>query len=102
VFTLIFVGLFVAAWLFVASIPWFALSIATRGRAGLANLPFCLFAGFVGGLAIPVLGKDDAAGIWLSMVAALAASALILAARRASVGVLPSLRQHPAGESHRE
>ncbi len=101
-FTLIFVSLFVVAWLFVASIPWFALSIATRGRAGLINLPLCLFAGLVAGLAVPVLGKDDVAGIWLSMAAALAAPALLLVARRVSLGAVAAARQPTPGETNPE
>ncbi len=69
-FTLIFVGLFVSAWLLVGLMPWLVVSVATRGNAGLGNLPLSMFAGLVGGLAVPVLGKDDLAGIWLSMAAA--------------------------------
>lgn len=84
-FTFIFVALFVAAWLFLGFIPWLALSVATRGDAGLANLPLCLFAGLVAGLAVPLLGKDDAAGMWLSALAAIVAPAVLLAARRFSM-----------------
>lgn len=101
-FTLIFVSLFVAAWLFLGLVPWLVLSVATRGNAGLANLPLCLFAGVVGGLAVPLFGKDDATGIWLSMVAALAVPSVLLAARRLSLGALAQARHQPAGEPHQE
>ena len=84
-YTLIFVSLFVAGWLVLAFIPWLVLSIATRGNAGLLNLPLCLFAGVVAALAVPLLGKDDVAGIWLSGLAAVAVPSLLLAARRFSL-----------------
>lgn len=95
-FTLIFVGLFLAAWLFLAFVPWLAVSVFTRGNAGLGNLPLCLFAGVVAALAIPVLGMEDERGIWLSMVAALVAPALLLAVRRMT---FVSLNNPVAGES---
>jgi hypothetical protein len=94
VFTLIFVSLFVISWLLLGFIPWLALSVATRGNAGLANLPLCLFAAVVSGLAVPLLGKNDFAGIWLSGVAAIVAPSLLLAARRFSMGPRESLAGH--------
>lgn len=84
-YTLIFVSLFVAGWLILAFIPWLVLSVATRGNAGLLNLPLCLVAGVVAGLAVPLLGKDDAVGMWLSAMAALLVPSLLLAARRFSL-----------------
>lgn len=101
-FTLIFVSLFVAAWLLLGLAPWLVVSVATRGNAGLANLSLCMFAGLVGGLAVPLLGKDDLAGIWISMAAALVAPSFLLAARRWSVGALAGARHQPAGEPRRE
>ncbi len=101
-FTLIFVSMFLAGWLFMALVPWMVLSVATRGNAGLSNLPLCLFAGVVGGLAVPLLGKDDVAGIWLSMLAALVVPALLLVARRMSLGAAAQLRHQTAGEPHQE
>jgi hypothetical protein len=86
VFTLIFVSLFVISWLFLGFIPWLVLSVATRGNAGLVNLPLCLFAAVVAGLAVPLLGKNDFAGLWLSGLAAIVAPSLLLAARRFSMG----------------
>ncbi len=101
-FTLIFVSLFVAAWMLMGLIPWMVLSVATRGNAGLVNLPLCLFAGVVGGLAVPVLGKDDAAGIWLSMLAAVCVPSLLLAARRLSLTAVAQVRHQPAGDPNQE
>lgn len=101
-FTLIFVGLFVSAWLLVGLMPWLVVSVATRGNAGLGNLPLSMFAGLVGGLAVPVLGKDDLAGIWLSMAAAAIVPSLLLAARRMSLGALAGARHPTAGEPHQE
>lgn len=81
-FTAIFLSLFFAAWLFVGFLPWLAFSVATRGHAGLGMLPLCMLTGVIAGLAVPLLGKDDGAGIWISMVAALLAPTLLMAARR--------------------
>ncbi len=88
-FDAIFIALFVGGWTLCAFVPWLALSVLTRGRAGLANLPLCLFAGVVAGLAVPILGLDNAAGIWLSLGASFVAPSLLLAARRFSMGPAP-------------
>lgn len=101
-FTLIFVSLFVSGWLIAGLVPWMILSVATRGNAGLVNLPLCLFAGLVGGLAVPVLGKDDAAGIWLSMLVAVCVPSLLLVARRLSLTAAAQVRHQPAGDPHQE
>ncbi len=84
-FTLIFVSLFLVAWLILAFVPWLAVSVFTRGNAGLANLPLCLFTGVVAALAVPTLGLEDMRGVWLSMAAAFIAPALLMAARRMSI-----------------
>jgi hypothetical protein len=81
----IFIGLFVVGWLVCAYVPWLALSIATRGNAGLGNLPLCLLAGLAGGFAVPLLILDDANGLWLSFVMAAALPSLLLVARRISL-----------------
>jgi len=90
VFTLIFVSLFVLAWLALGFIPWLAVSVATRGQAGIVNLPLCLFAGVVAGLAVPLLFNQGESGIWLSMVAAFAAASMLMGLRRISLGVQTS------------
>jgi hypothetical protein len=82
IFDLIFIGAFSAGWLFCAYVPWLALSVMTRGNAGLRALPLCLVTGVVAALAVPLLGLDDARGIWLSFLAAFLAPAALLAARR--------------------
>ena len=69
-FNLIFIGLFVAGWLTLGFLPWLAISVATRGHAGLRYLPLSLFAGLVGGLAVPIFIRDDGLGLVLSFAAA--------------------------------
>jgi hypothetical protein len=86
VFDFIFLGLFFAGWLICGFVPWLALSVATRGNAGLRYLPLCLLAGVTAGLAVPLLGLDDSRGLWLSFAAAFAVPSLLLAARRLSLG----------------
>ena len=83
-FDLIFLTIFVIGWLFCAFVPWLALSVATRGDAGLGYLPACLAVGVVGALAVPLLGLTDGRGLALSFVAAAAAPTLLLAAGRYS------------------
>jgi hypothetical protein len=85
VFTLIFVSLFVVAWLILAFVPWLLFSVFTRGNAGLANLPLCLFTGLVAALAVPTLGMEDWRGVWLSMAMALCAPTLLMVLRRISL-----------------
>lgn len=81
-FTVIFLSLFLVAWLLLGFAVWLTVSVATRGNAGLGMLPLCLVAGIVAGLAVPLLGKDDDAGIWWSMAAAVVVPAMLMAARR--------------------
>lgn len=84
-YTFIFVSIMVVGWCVLGFIPWLAWSVATRGRAGLSNLPLCIFGATVAGLAVPLLGKDDGAGIWLSALAALSAATLLLAIRHLAI-----------------
>lgn len=85
-YTAIFVSLFLVAWLALAFIPWLAVSVRTRGHAGLLNLPLCLLAGVAGGFAVPLLGLTGSEGVWISMAVAFVAPAVLLAARRFSLG----------------
>jgi uncharacterized membrane protein len=83
-FEAIFLTIFFGGWAICGFVPWLALSVVTRGNAGLANLPLCVFAAVVAGPAVPLLGLDNAAGIWVSFLAALLAPSALLAARRFS------------------
>jgi len=98
-FEAIFITLFVAAWLFCGFVPWLAFSVATRGNAGLGYLPLSMFAGVVAGMAVPLLGADDASGIWLSMVAAAAVPAGLLTLKRFSLGAHSNVAAVRAQES---
>ena len=81
-FDLIFLTIFVAGWLLGGYLPWVVLSVITRGNAGLSNLPICLFAALVVGLAVPILFRDDAIGALISFSVAPVAATAVLAARR--------------------
>lgn len=74
-------SLLVAGWLLCAYVPWFVLSLATRGRAGMAMLPLSLLAGLAGALAVPLLGFEGGRGLAASFLVATAAPALLLAVR---------------------
>ncbi len=85
-FDAIFLTIFFGTWAFCGFIPWLVLSVATRGNAGLGMLPLCIFAGVVAGPAVPLLWLDNGTGIWVSLLAALAVPAALLAVRRFSLG----------------
>jgi hypothetical protein len=94
-FDLIFLSLFVSGWLLCGYIPWVVLSVATRGNAGLGNLPLSLFAALIAGLSVPILFRQDGLGVVISLLAAFLASIALLAARRAAAGALSELRLKP-------
>ncbi|GAB4320452.1 MAG: hypothetical protein Kow0010_00240 [Dehalococcoidia bacterium] len=81
-FELIFISLYLAGWLACGFAPWLAASVATRGHAGLHMLPVCLFGGVVGGLAVPILIRQDLAGLVMSFAAAVLVPAGLMAAQR--------------------
>ncbi len=83
-FSVIFITLYVLGWLALGFAPWLALSVFTRGKAGLRYLPLCMGAGVAGGLAVPLLFRDDGLGLILSFAAALVLPTLLLAAPRAA------------------
>jgi hypothetical protein len=85
-FNIIFVSLFIAAWMALGLIPWVVTSVLTRGHAGMAYLPLCLLAGVAGGMLVPFLGFTGTGGIWLSMLAALLLPSILMVARRYSLG----------------
>lgn len=94
-FTLIFVALFVAGWSFCGLVPWVVNSAFTRGQAGLGYLPLSIFAANVAGAAVPVLGADDARGLWLSFLAAALVPSLLLAIRRFAAGGPGNVHEPP-------
>lgn len=85
-FSLIFLSIFVAGWLCCAFVPWLVVSVWTRGDAGLGNLLLCLIAGVVAAMAVPLLGMDDAKGLFVSFVVAFAVPAGLLAVGRYTRG----------------
>jgi hypothetical protein len=97
-FEVIFLGLLVAGWLVVGVVPWMAVSVATRGEAGLANLPLCLVAAVAGGLLVPLVGLTDGTGLWLSFLAALLLPSGLMLARRLSLGAIPERSGAAAGD----
>ncbi len=94
-FDLIFLTFFVFGWLLCGYLPWVALSVATRGNAGLANLPLSLFAALVAGLSVPILFRQDGLGAIISFAAAFVAAVAVLLARRSAAGALGELSLRP-------
>lgn len=82
-FDAIFITLFVLGWLVLGFLPWFILSVATRGNAGMRYLLPSMSAGVVGGLAVPLF-RDDGLGLALSFVVAFVLPTLLLTAQRVS------------------
>jgi hypothetical protein len=91
-FDLIFGGLLLAGWLICAYAPWVVASIVTRGHAGFAMLPLCLFSGVVGALAVPILGADGVAGLWASFGVAAAVPSILLVLQRAAAAARRTAR----------
>jgi hypothetical protein len=92
VFDAIFLTLIIGGWLIAASAPWFLLSVATRGNAGLGMLPLSWLAGLAGAFAVPLLGANDANGLRLSFAVAFLVPVALLAVRRFSLGATRELR----------
>ncbi|HJP40612.1 MAG TPA: hypothetical protein QGF35_02775 [Dehalococcoidia bacterium] len=80
-FTAIFVSLFVVVWLLCGALTWLSVSFWTRGGAGLWMLPLCMVSAVTGGLAIPLLVRDDGIGIWMSIAAAFLLPSALMSAR---------------------
>ena len=91
-FEAIFLTLIVGGWLIAASFPWFLLSVATRGNAGLGMLPLSWVAGLAVAFAVPLFGADDGNGLRLSFVVAFLVPAVLLAIRRFSLSATRELR----------
>ncbi|MDE2669787.1 MAG: hypothetical protein OXI51_09055 [Chloroflexota bacterium] len=90
-FDALFITLFVLGWLALGFVPWLALSVATRGNAGMRYLPLSMVAAVIGGLAVPLF-RDDELGLILSFVVAFAFPTLLLTARRVSRRWQPGAR----------
>ena len=75
-FDAIFLILFVATWLLISMLSWIALSLPRRARGSLWSAPFAAAGGVGGAVLVPLAGLDNALGIGVSMLAALAGSAL--------------------------
>lgn len=99
-FDAIFLSMLFVGWLVCAFVPWLALSVVTRGDAGIGNLPLCLVAGVVAAVAVPLLGMDDATGLWLSFVVAAAAPAILLAVGRYTRGTRRTVAEHRRAAAH--
>lgn len=95
-FDIIFVALFVAAWMTLGLLPWTAASVFTRGNAGVPMLPVCIAAAVLAGLMVPFLGMTGAGGIWVSMLAALVLPSLLLVARRFKLSTAQAHREQHA------
>lgn len=85
-FTLLFSGIFVLLWSICGLIPWLVTSVISRGSAGLALLPLCIFTANVAAIAVPVLGADGMGGFIASFPVAIAASTALILVRKFALG----------------
>ena len=92
-FEAIFITLYVLGWLALGFVPWLVLSVITRGNAGLRYLPLSMLTGVVGGLAVPLLVRDDGLGLILSFVVALVLPTVVLCIQRVTRRQLPQPRR---------
>ena len=67
---------FFIIWCFLGMLPWLVVAIVRRGRGVILALPLALAGGAAGGVLVPALGTDDAAGFLISLGAAMAGGLL--------------------------
>lgn len=58
-------------------VPWCAALIAARGRGALVAMPLAFAAGMGAGALTPALGAKDSLGFGISLLAAMAAGAIV-------------------------
>ena len=73
----IFLILFIAAWLFLAMLSWIVVSLPRRARGALWAAPFAGLGGVGGGALVPLAGLDNTLGIGVSMIAAPLGAAIL-------------------------
>jgi hypothetical protein len=73
---LAFVLFFFAAWCFLGLLSWAIAAVVVRGRGALPALPLAFAAASVAGVAVPLLGAQDLAGFFLSLLTAAIGGAL--------------------------
>jgi hypothetical protein len=71
-----------AGWVTAGTFAWLAVSVATRGNAGLGMLPLAWFCAVVAALIVPMLGFTGGGGLASSFVVAFFAPLALLGARR--------------------
>ncbi|GIW12679.1 MAG: hypothetical protein KatS3mg062_0118 [Tepidiforma sp.] len=91
-YTAVFVSIYLVVWGTLAFLPWLGVSVATRGRAGLWNLPLCLASGIIAALAVPFTGATGWYGLWGSLAAAFFVPLTLLLVRRWAG--LPGIEAH--------
>jgi hypothetical protein len=69
---LAFVVFFFAVWLFFGLMAWAAVAVIKRGRGALTALPLALGGAAIAGVAVPLLGMQNGAGFFLSIITATA------------------------------
>jgi hypothetical protein len=73
---LAFVLFFFAVWCFLGLLAWCMAAIFARGRGALPALPIALAAACAGGVAVPLIGLDNAPGFFLSLAIAFVSGAI--------------------------
>jgi hypothetical protein len=87
---LAFVLFFFVVWCFLGLTTWVVAAVIARGRGALPALPLALAAASAAGVAIPLAGLDNAAGLFLSL-----ATAFIAGAVASPVGIALARRLWP-------
>ncbi len=71
-----FIALFFLVWCCLGLIPWAVAAVIARGRGALLALPLALLGAAASGVAVPLIGWQDATGLLVSLGAAVAGGAL--------------------------
>jgi hypothetical protein len=93
---LAFLIFFFLCWTVVALLPWAATALYVRGRGAAIALPLAVVAAWAAGVFVPLAGWRDAAGFFVSLLAAFLAAAAGSIAGIAFARRLQAARARPA------
>lgn len=93
---LAFLIFFFLCWTVVALLPWIAAALYVRGRGAALALPLAVLAAWAAGISVPLIGMRDAAGFFISLLAAFLAAAAGSVAGIAFARRLKAARARPA------
>jgi hypothetical protein len=99
-FGILAITVLLTGWLAMGTLAWLAISVATRGNAGLGMLPLAWFTGVVAALIVPMLGFTGGGGLLSSFFVAFLAPLFLMTARRWAMRAQEPERTPEAAHAH--